>query len=81
MINGNIDLEIEDEMEEELEEEFEEDEDYDDPQYCSDCSGSGMGRYDGTNCRTCKGTGCESSEDEDDGDYFYDKWKDEKNEK
>jgi hypothetical protein len=37
---------------------------YDDPDdpdseggYCSNCSGSGEGQYDGTNCYVCKGTG------------------------
>jgi DnaJ-class molecular chaperone len=33
--------------------------------YCTACSGSGEGQYDGTFCRTCKGTGLEADKYQD----------------
>ena len=36
---------------------FVEDDEYDDDYICPDCNGSGEGMWDGSNCRTCKGTG------------------------
>ena len=36
---------------------FVEDDEYDDDYICPDCSGSGEGMWDGSSCRTCKGTG------------------------
>ena len=34
-----------------------EDDSYDDDYICPDCSGSGEGMWDGSNCRKCGGTG------------------------
>ena len=36
----------------------EDDEDYTD-EICPDCNGSGEGSYDGSTCRSCKGSGVE----------------------
>ena len=37
-----------------------------DPQYCTNCSGSGEGRYEGTRCWSCGGSGTERNERDDD---------------
>jgi len=40
--------------------------------YCSDCSGSGEGQYDGSTCSRCKGRGeVYTGESDDSSDDFY----------
>ena len=43
-----------------------EDDHNDEPDCCVSCNGSGEGMFDGTRCGSCKGTGHESIESEDD---------------
>ena len=41
---------------------------------CNGCSGSGEGRYEGTNCRSCGGSGVERVMSDDSGPD-YDEWR------
>lgn len=46
------------------EDEVEVENDYDGPNICVSCNGSGEGRYDGTRCSVCGGSGMIDNEEE-----------------
>ena len=60
------------------------DDDDDGPCLCSHCNGSGEGRYDGSTCQACRGSGevrdleAERDREADRADYLYDQMKDDR---